>query len=158
MGYCCDRPAWVVLGRSGEGLWNFVQGKTLNVQWLVSCSVRTWKIEMLRAMQMMETSLLKFQRNIKRLYRSHLLFQIKMLHFRLAGTEEAAMVNKRLAPLKWSLCIPVTIDADQLELRCQWWLRREQHQWGGIFWKVFPRGQHTQAMAEAVSCPASQTW
>ena len=71
MGYCCDRPARVVLGRSGERLWNFVQEKILNVGELFCRNLKDKNVES----NADDGDLtLKFQRDIKRLYGSHLLF------------------------------------------------------------------------------------
>jgi hypothetical protein len=60
--YCCDSHA--ILGRTVERFLNSVQEKPSNTQFLVNCSMRAWKILMLRAMQKMKTWLVKIQREV----------------------------------------------------------------------------------------------
>lgn len=71
-------------------------GKTLNAQGSVGCSVGTWKIRMSRAVQKMEASLVKFQRETKGLpgylCEEYVVFgQLEL---------ESAVNNKRTEPLK----------------------------------------------------------
>ena len=53
-----------VLGRFVEELWNFGLELPLSVYSLVSFSVGTWKMQMLRAMQTTDILLVKFQREV----------------------------------------------------------------------------------------------
>jgi hypothetical protein len=58
VGYCCDTPDHVVLGRNVKGLCNcicnFLQEKSLSIQYSVSLSIGAWKIRILRARQKTE--------------------------------------------------------------------------------------------------------
>lgn len=58
MGYCFDRSDHIVVVMTVEGLWNSGLSS-------VGCSMRAWKIRLLRLPQRMEAwFLLKFQRDI----------------------------------------------------------------------------------------------
>jgi hypothetical protein len=61
VGYSCDRPDHVVFGRIVEELWKFELEKPLNVQCLLSCSVGTWKMRILRYVMMVAAWLVKLQ-------------------------------------------------------------------------------------------------
>lgn len=47
----------VALGRIMEILWNWGLGMSLNMEGSVSCSIESWKIRLLRIVQMMKESL-----------------------------------------------------------------------------------------------------
>ena len=49
-----DLTMSAVLWKIMEGLWNFVQEKSLSIQCLVRCSVEACNLRMLKAMQKME--------------------------------------------------------------------------------------------------------
>jgi hypothetical protein len=55
-------------------VWNFGQEKSLGAQYFVRYSVGAWKARMLRSIQTMEALLIKFQKEVQRLYQGHLLF------------------------------------------------------------------------------------
>jgi hypothetical protein len=63
--YCFDRTDRVTLRKNIDGLWNLGLGKSLSIENSVRCSVRAWKIRMLRAVQMMEACLVMFYREAK---------------------------------------------------------------------------------------------
>ena len=44
----CDKPDQVVLGRAGEGFWNFGLERPPSVESSLSCSVAAWKMRQLR--------------------------------------------------------------------------------------------------------------
>lgn len=66
MRYFLDGPDCAACGRGWilKGLWNFGLEELLSVQRLVSCSAGTWKIKLLREMQMMGAWIMMFQKNI----------------------------------------------------------------------------------------------
>lgn len=75
-----------------------------------------WKIKMLRVMQMMNLACEVSKGSLK-ISQGDLLFQIKILWFWFVGAEESAVINKAPELLKWNLCFPGILNADQLELR-----------------------------------------
>lgn len=54
VGYCCNRPDYVVLRRIMEGLWNSGLENSFSVEQLVGCFVEAWKMGALGAIQKME--------------------------------------------------------------------------------------------------------
>lgn len=71
------------------------------------------------------------------------------------------VINKMPELLKWNLCFACSVDADQLELRNLWWLRRDQHPWGKTCGKCFLRVSTCKLcseVAKAVPCAGSHIW
>lgn len=138
MGHCCDRLD-CVFERTVKGLWDFGWETSLNAESSVNCSAGTWKIRLLKVVQMLEAGFVKFPREAKNSTRTFV--------WRIYGVwSNGAVINKRPELLKWTLRLAETIDAAQLGPNDQPWWRRDHCHRGDVCREVFPRVQHTEAV------------